>query len=345
MLRAGTFYLGETGPLMLTPADSHVTFQSYPGEKAFLSGGIPLTGLDWTPVAAPTRPAYEYRAGSLSDGFDIAPAGQYTIASAQALCTSLPECAGFAYSGALEPSGTVQVSFKYALFYTPAKPRNINRVYVKNVGYGSGQTQFLHKAVVSQNVGDIDGLRVNGTRMIRARYPNVGTVEQVGAMQLVAESWTKQPMGTNALYTFNPSQPSRTDSADGFFQTFKLGVQGPCAQRFTPQASYWCSNNSQGGGPGPYQAPVGMHVSNESNSLPHTPYTNPVSRAVVHSWRAGRWFSWAFLVDGQTFDASSGQTVFNFSLEVGGNQGSRGGDAGQVCARTLLHVCLNFIKC
>ena len=66
---------------------------------------------------------------------------------------------------------------------------------------------------------------------------------------------------------------------------------GDCAFRFTPQAGYWCASGTQGGGPGPYQAPVGMIVSNANNSLPHTPYaTSPVG-AAVHSWRSGRWFS------------------------------------------------------
>jgi hypothetical protein len=54
-----------------------------------------------------------------------------------------------------------------------------------------------------------------------------------------------------------------------------------------------------------------------------------VSRANVHSWRAGRWFSWVFKVDSASYDAAKGSTTFNFSLTKGGNQGSRGGDSGQ----------------
>ena len=105
---------------------------------------------------------------------------------------------------------------------------------------------------------------------------------------------------------------------------------GPCAQRFAPQASYWCANNTQGGGPGPYQAPVGMRVSSKPGSLPHAPYAaGGADGAVVHSWRAGRWFSWAFEVEGYGYDAAAEASEFNFSLARGGNQGSRGGDAGQ----------------
>ena len=49
----------------------------------------------------------------------------------------------------------------------------------------------------------------------------------------------------------------------------------------------------------------------------------------MHSWRAGRWFSWVFVVEGSSYDPSHNSTTFDFSLEVGGNQGSRGGNAGQ----------------
>lgn len=107
--------------------------------------------------------------------------------------------------------------------------------------------------------------------------------------------------------------------------------------RFTPKASYWCSKDSQGGGPGPYSAPVGMVVTNSNESLPHTPYGSGAvwasagSGALVHTWRAGRWFSWVMktkTIEGR-FDAGPGTTTFDFSLEVGGNQGSRGGDTGQ----------------
>ena len=153
-------------------------------------------------------------------------------------------------------------------------------------------------------------------------------------MQIDALSWTPQSaIGMNKLadYTFILPGYNRSDSAQGYFQQGKVGVGGDCARRFTPQASYWCSNSSQGGGPGPYSAPVGMVVSNDGASLPHTPYTSSSagSSALVHSWRAGRWFSWVFKSDSLAFDASRNTTTFNFSLTVGGNQGSRGGDSGQ----------------
>ena len=386
-LRAGTHFLRT--PLDLNAGDSHITFQAHPDNEdlAWISGGVPIVNADgspvsWTPATPPARSAYEWRAGSLSDGFDVAPAGSYTVAAAQALCTSLPLCSGFTYSNASpNPSGPVMVSFKYALFFSRGTTAS---TWVKNKGYLPGGGSLLVADVSSVPLtARVDSLRVNGTRAIRARYPNVDTVELMGAMQLIANSWTAQSARPVADYTFNPATPLRNETTqDGrngaWFSTFRIGVGGPCASRFVPAASYWCSNNSEGGGPGPYEAPVGMVVSNATDRLPHTPYTHGAVGAAVHSWRAGRWFSWVFgkQVPGQqspdclrviilgarhtiayfcagqfvvacTFNLISPPAAFHASAEVnasewspatqsttfhfgaGGNQGSRGGNAGQ----------------
>ena len=76
-----------------------------------------------------------------------------------------------------------------------------------------------------------------------------------------------------------------------------------------------------------------MTVSNANESLPHMDEWKGAfagtEGAIVHSWRAGRWFSWAFEVSSFKYDSSTGKADFEFSLDRGGNQGSRGGDAGQ----------------
>jgi hypothetical protein len=333
VLRAGTFFLGATGPLALTAADSNVNFQAFPGEQVFISGGTPLAGLSWAPAAPPARSAWEYKGGALAAGFDILPAASMTLAAAQALCAATPGCAAIGYAGAPAPAGPVTVSFKHKVFWG-ASPGGA--VWVLNRGYLPGGANLFTADVSAFGVADIEALRVGGVRAVRARYPNVVAVEDMDAMQVVASRWTPQSAigwDKNADYTVE-LPPQRNDAApDGhgvaFFTSPRLGVGGDCARRFTPAASYWCANYTQGGGPGPYSAPIGMTVSSANESLPHTPYASDVSRALVHSWRAGRWFSWVFGVDSVAFDASSGASTFNFSLTRGGNQGSRGGDAGQ----------------
>jgi len=320
------FHLGKT--LTLTREDSNVHFQAYPGEEVFISGGMPISGVTWTAEAPPSYPAWEYRAGVLADGFDVLPPQTLTPAAAQALCVATPACTSLAYSGPKSPSGTVMVSFKHKSFFA----LGAGNVWILNRGLLPGAAN-LYSADLSELdlSSDIDGLRVGGVRSIRARYPNAVTVEDMDAMQLIASHWTPQPMPKTSDYTVE-LPPFRNDTIpDGkgvpYFTSFRLGVGGGCAQRFTPAASYWCSNYSQGGGPGPYSAPVGLTAS--ASTLPHAPYSGDVSRATVHSWRAGRWFSWIFSVNSSTTDGASGDTTLTFSLEKGGNQGSRGGDAGQ----------------
>lgn len=184
-------------------------------------------------------------------------------------------------------------------------------------------------------------------------------------MQLVANDWIEPTYDSVANLTFQPPTPSRNDTTDGFFQTFRIGVCRPshtplltphtphfsqvggvCAEKFTPQASYWCSNDSQGGGPGPYYgtapltqkaymgiapdappptAPLGLVA--DSSVLPNSPYSNPRG-ALVHSWRQDRWFSWIFGVGNST--ASDSANPSRYLFDQGGHQGSRGGKRGQV---------------
>jgi hypothetical protein len=348
VLREGVFHLGGVGTLQLGPADSFLTIQAYPGEQAVVSGGIPLDNLQWeaVPEAVPKRSLYEYRSGMLGEGFDAAPPALMTVAEAQAKCSALPACAGITYQETVGPNPQPKrkVYFKYETFWQKSGGWS---TYIRNRGYEKGAANLYRAdlSAVSPALGNrpIDSLRLSGLRAVRARYPNVKTVEQLGAMQIEANVWTPQSslnLSKLAKYTFEPKTPLRNDTAQGFFQNFKLGVGGDCAFRFTPQAGYWCANNTQGGGPGPYSAPVGMTVTNENTSFPHTPYgaagdtvwasSSPTNPPLVHTWRAGRWFSWVMQANGSPrYDATSGKTTFDFSLSVGGNQGSRGGDAGQ----------------
>ena len=217
VLRAGVFHL--TATLQVTPDDSQLTFQAYPGEEVGISGTTPLTGVSWTPYTAPARPAYEYRPGGLTAGFDVMAEGPYTLASAITMCDAMPACAAFSYnSSSPSPSGTVTVSFKHAVFYVKS---NAASTWVKNVGYGAtGPKPNVYVADVSAApiAAAVDGVRVSGVRGIRARYPNAGTAELLGAMQIVADRWIPQKQSTKANSTFNPASPLRPTAAQNFFQ-------------------------------------------------------------------------------------------------------------------------------
>ena len=43
-------------------------------------------------------------------------------------------------------------------------------------------------------------------------------------LQLIADDWVEPTHDSVANYTFQPPAPSRNDTTDGFFQTFRIGV-------------------------------------------------------------------------------------------------------------------------
>lgn len=47
VLRGGIHFVGTYGPLLLTSDHSHTRFVAYVDEQVWLSGGVPLDGVDW----------------------------------------------------------------------------------------------------------------------------------------------------------------------------------------------------------------------------------------------------------------------------------------------------------
>lgn len=141
----------------------------------------------------------------------------------------------------------------------------------------------------SMGLSDVPGLRVNGRRAIRARYPNADPELGFGS-NLHADSWLKPTLPTSPDREVNPDTPLRTSSNS--FQKYQLGVGGPCKE-FDPPAGYWCGNKTSGGGAFTYRVPSGMVASKKT--LPNSPYKNATG-AVLQTWRPAHWASWMFEV-------------------------------------------------
>jgi len=176
--------------------------------------------------------------------------------------------------------------------------------------------------VTDSKITEIDGLRVNGTRAIRARYPN-GNPEVFPCgfcSTLKAKSWLAPTCVQAPTMEYWPDEPLRNDTPSGWFQKYQLGVGG-CCDGFTPNAGYWCGNHTQGGGAFTYLIPSGLTY--DAATLPNAPYANP-KNAVIQTWRPGHWSSWMFEVDDENYDPSSKTIKFS----KGGFQGARGNKAG-----------------
>ena len=180
----------------------------------------------------------------------------------------------------------------------------------------SGGKNIYVTDLSKEKFDEILGLRINGKRSIRARYPNADPELQGFGSRLKAKSWLKPTLPSLPDKEINPDKPYRFTG--GMFKKYTLGIGGPC-KNFDPPAGYWCSGKTEGGGAFTYRVPSGMIA--DKTTLPNLPYKNG-SGAIVQAWRPGHWASWMFEVGG--YDAEKNQ----FTFSKGGFQGARGNNNG-----------------
>eukprot|EP01084_Bolivina_argentea_P021555 40055_1 len=163
------------------------------------------------------------------------------------------------------------------------------------------------------------GLRINGSRAIRARYPN-GNPETDGfGSTLNALSWVQPTLPKLPDFNIYPDNPTRNISTDGQFDFYTLGIGGPC-NNFVPNAGFFCSELAGGGNQGVYTVPSGLRYN--KTILPNTPYKN-IAGAVIHCWRPSHWCTWMFDIGENDIN----EQTFLFSR--GGFQGARGNRNGE----------------
>jgi hypothetical protein len=197
---------------------------------------------------------------------------------------------------------------------------------------GGPASKIYVTRVSDQNVSNIVGLLLNGSRATRARYPNrPGGVESQAAgyagavvpgdQAVYTPSTLAQRYGNATLYTDTNPGHYRNDTAKDWFQQYMIGIGGACTN-FDPPVSYWCSALPRGGPSRrgyPYSVPSG--ITPQPGALPHAPYAD-ASEAIVTVWRHARWATWMF--DLESYDPVTN----NFTFRDGGFQGARGGDGG-----------------
>lgn len=340
VLRQGTFYqpvAGAAGALVLTPADSGLSIQAFPGEEVWVSGATPVTTAQWAPwkvVPGNSTPVWRSAANQNAVYGQVpSPAvvynGTYDAwdacqAACQANYTGGGPCTVWTWHDATVPAPyTLACYFRTDGVYAPVAEADhysgyrtmepTPNVWVANVSALPG---------FSSAIG-APGMRSDGARLIRARYPDSDPeVDGFGA-SFNALSWTPQSAPRAPDVQIDLPTPVR-NSTPSLFQTFTAGVGGTCA-RFQPPAGYWCSNAVEGGGSQIYFVPTAMQV--DATTLPNMPYARPQG-AVVQTWRPGHWASWMFEVgDAVVLNATTGLT--NFTFASGGFQGSRGDDTGE----------------
>eukprot|EP01084_Bolivina_argentea_P267281 453658_1 len=108
--------------------------------------------------------------------------------------------------------------------------------------------------VNDKNITEITGLRVNGKRGVRSRYPNVISPEISGfGSSIKPVHWFPSTLPTKPdVLVYPHDYPVRNNTAgkdnkfeEPYFWYYNLGIGGPC-KHFIPNAAYWCSAQGQG---------------------------------------------------------------------------------------------------
>jgi len=160
----------------------------------------------------------------------------------------------------------------------------------------------------------VPGLRVNGLRSWRGRYPN-SNPERIffpDGWVYGADSWLP-PKNYPKAETIVVDTPNRNSIATEF-QQYTLGIGGPCSI-FDPPESYWCSSQNSGGGAAVFSTTQGLVY--KPNTFLGRVFTD-MAGAIVHSYHWAHWALWMFEVDAYN---SATRTI---SWSKGGFQGARG---------------------
>jgi hypothetical protein len=290
VLRAGTY---RPGTIVLTAADSGLTLQAFPGEEVWLSGGYPLVGNTWAPYSVNSSAWVMQDNANAIFGqvpsaqvwfFGTTPTPEACGAACQANSTAGGGCDVWTWHDQNQGDYALQCYFRSDGVWDPSY--ETGHVAGRHApGPNVWSTSLAGTQFASNGV---PGLRQDGVRMIRARYPNANPETQFFFVPqaFTAASWTPQsaPRTPDTEYNLPASYLNRNTTVSSF-QTWTGGVGGTC-DRFSPAAGYWCSTKVQGGGSQIFFEPTAFQIPN--STLPNWPYADP-STAIIQVWRNGHW--------------------------------------------------------
>ena len=271
LLESGLHFLSST--VALGPQDSGLRLQGR-GKGTVVSGGVEIN--------APWRP-YGPRKWLVEHDVMVSPSGSAAQSAADSwaqcrqTCDAAADCRAFTWSARDKSCHTQSDAIWHPV---PA------------AGHVSGTVHNIWVADLrGLNVSAVSGLQIGGRRVTRARYPNSNPEVDVPDKRL----------GNKIAHWHRPRHfpPARqvevkewVRNASRSFQTYRVGIGGPCSI-YEPPVSYWCSDRVEGGGAFVFRVPSGL-TANQS-ALPNSPYAD-AKGAVVNAWRPGHWANWMFEV-------------------------------------------------
>jgi len=229
------------------------------------------------------------------------------------------------------------------------------------------QSNVSTGVVVSQNVwrthvpgvARIPGLRKNGRRAIRAKFPN-GNPELSGEWLEGAEpgmgggdyvrGWNPLAMKNEWMPPRPPASPAEeivitaddwpgvdwpmtqeggsTWTGEGDWGEFHMGLGGTCQNDVNPPMGYWCANNP------PRQ--ITSHMSPDGLVWERALKYSNASTGVIQAWRGGgRWYTWQFQITGFV----RANSTLLFDPKTGGQGGEGVPFGGQWWIENILEEC------
>ena len=371
-LRGGTYEIAET--LEIGPEHSGLTLQNYRGEAAVLSGGsaFSVAAGDWAPFKTKGL-AWRTSYGANNVYGLAAPGGNTSEASYLGDFDDADACGDAAAAARRFLTWT----YHEAAFGGPFARQCFGRTSDAWVPRGeahvtSGRWSFQNTwvAAVDLDVDDVVGLRVDGERAIRAKFPDgdpersgewlAGATANMGGGDYV-RGWIPLSHGTEwvpprrkpaaeALVFGAADWPSvewpraerggSTWDGEGDWGHYHLGLGGYCDD-LDPPVGYWCSMDPPRGqcwdeatneGSGCTQT----HMSPDGVVFPRAATYANATGAVVQSWRGGgRWFTQQWRVAG--FDKASNTLQFDPKTGMQGGEGMT--TSGQFWIENVLEEC------
>ena len=348
ILRGGVYYLNST--LELTPLDSGLTIQNYDGEEAVVSGATPLGSLEWKPHDI--RPHDQNTTMNIQQDTNCvgkcAKFGDNTTAcpfygvtpdakACSAACLASDSCIAFTWHAATQPKGS-QGWEKQCYLVTKAAPLSCFSETDHTSGVKRSVDGWRNVYVASVPADSFPaagesftGLRVDGKRAIRARWPNGDpetTLFPDGWQASSGNDWIApvpppQPSSPILVTTPNRSDLGPCDSTEGYCN-YITGVGGACAANdfFSPPSGYWCNSNPPRGEQYTIRVPSGLKF--DETAFDGRKWSAwRANETILNAFRDGHWFSYSFLVDG--YDPDSREMRWT----KGGFQGAEGSSTAQ----------------
>lgn len=248
VMREGTYYQDQA--VVLTAKDQGLTIQNQPGDEVWLSGAMPLR-VKWSQTTPPPRPTPTWKViqntsfifgGTAGEWPFLVNSSQDTWEGCEAACkanhTAGGDCTVWTWHS--NETGGYARECWFRMDHVADATTDVGHVAGYLEHFNPFPPNVWKTSLAGTGIKGVPGLRLDGKRLTRARFPNADP-ERDGMMppKVFRGNWTQQsaPRLPDQQVDMPASELLR-NTTPSMFQTFTAGIGGTCS-RFDPPAGYW----------------------------------------------------------------------------------------------------------